>query len=298
MPKPPSLRLEKEPWRFLCRLLTNAMPVISDHAPAMPPFLKWAGGKRWFVRSYSHLLPKEFGRYFEPFLGSGAVFFYLAPQRAILSDKNVDLVTTYNVLKRNWRGIYRLLENHHAHHNSDYFYLMREARPATAVARAARLLYLNRTCWNGLYRVNQKGEFNVPIGTKSTVVLANDDFAAISRCLRRATIKAQDFEVTLKLAVQGDFVFLDPPYSVAHNNNGFVKYNHQLFSWNDQIRLRNAVRQAIARGVKVLLTNANHDSIRKLYSGIGSHTVVSRASVLAGDATFRRTAQELVICAI
>ena len=138
------------------------------------PFLKWAGGKRWFVTNHSDLLPQSFNRYIEPFLGSGAVFFHLQPQNALLGDSNKELVDTYRAIKSEWKLVYRYLRAHHTKHSKEYYYQIRKSRPISSASKAARFIYLNRTCWNGLYRVNLSGVFNVPIGTKSTVVFADD----------------------------------------------------------------------------------------------------------------------------
>jgi len=143
--------------------------------------------------------------------------------------------------------------------------------------------------------VNRKNEFNVPIGTKSNVVLPTDDFQRMSRVLGGADILAQDFESTLDSARHGDFVFVDPPYTVKHNLNGFVKYNDKIFQWADQIRLRDAVVRAATRGAMVLVTNANHQSIREIYEDVGRQEVVARASVLSGSAAHRIRTEELVV---
>lgn len=130
------------------------------------PFLKWAGGKRWFVEHTADLIPTFSGRYFEPFLGSGAIFFHLSPKGAVLSDSNTDLIKTYQAIRDDWEAVLFLLELHHRKHCKDYYYSIRSSEPSDKVEAAARFIYLNRTCWNGLYRVNLKGKFNVPIGTK------------------------------------------------------------------------------------------------------------------------------------
>lgn len=274
------------------------MPVVEDHSaipPPVLPFLKWAGGKRWFVKSYPELFPVNFRRYFEPFVGSGAVFFYLAPADAVLSDANPELIQTYLALKHGWKDVLTQLTIHHENHRKKYYYLLRGQTPEDRTSAAARLIYLNRTCWNGLYRVNLRGDFNVPIGTKKSVLFSTDDFASIAKRLKKTKIELADFEVIIDRARRNDFVFLDPPYTVAHNINGFLKYNDALFSWADQIRLRDAITRAVSRGVKVLLTNANHASIKKLYAGIGQQIIVSRPSVLAADASYRRQTKELVV---
>lgn len=263
-----------------------------DDFAVVPP-LKWAGGKRWFAARHLDLLPDSYDTYVEPFMGSGALFFSLKPDQAIISDINGELINLYEVIRDTPEALTAKLAEHQRCHCTDYYYEVRRARPRTALNRAARTLYLNRTCWNGLYRVNLQGEFNVPKGTKDSVVLATDNFDHLAKLLKKATIICQDFEHTLDAAKQGDFAFVDPPYTVAHNNNGFVKYNQNLFSWDDQIRLVDAVTRAANRGVKVLVTNAAHKSVISLYKGF-EQVIVDRAGVIAGDASMRGRYQELV----
>lgn len=268
----------------------NAVP-----ASVVAPFLKWVGGKRWFAERCLHLIPRDYGRYIEPFLGSGAMFFSLGPDEALLSDLNPDLIDCYHAIRDTPESIAERLAEHHRLHDKAHYYETRSAKPEDLVERAAWFIYLNRTCWNGLYRVNRRNEFNVPIGTKTSVVLPSDDFPASSRLLSGAEILHQDFEATLNSARAGDFVFVDPPYTVKHNLNGFLKYNDKIFSWADQLRLRDAVVRATERGALVLLTNANHSSIREIYEGVGRQHVVGRASVLAASAAHRSLTEELVI---
>lgn len=157
------------------------------------------------------------------------------------------------------------------------------------------MVYLNRTCWNGLYRVNKKGEFNVPIGTKTNVLLEEDNFELLSNILQFVNLDSCDFEITIDKAKKNDFIFVDPPYTVKHNLNGFVKYNENIFSWQDQIRLKNSISRAIDRGAHVLVTNANHKSIEELYKGCGKMILLNRASVIAGKAEARGIYSELAI---
>lgn len=259
------------------------------------PFLKWAGGKRWLTNRYAELLPLQFERYFEPFLGGGAVFFHLQPDDAVLADKNGDLINVYQQIKERWHELERALQRHQALHRKEYYYEERSRLRKSPLQRAAQFLYLNRTCWNGLYRVNLRGEFNVPIGTKSAVVLDTDNFEFTSTLLKNAKLKVSDFENILGEAEKGDFAFIDPPYVTRHNFNGFVKYNEDLFSWADQERLVEAVKRAAKRGVKLLITNAAHNSIRQLYKGIGKHRDLDRASVLAADSANRGVTTEVAI---
>lgn len=256
------------------------------------PFLKWAGGKRWFVTKHADLLNVSFERYVEPFLGGGAIFFHLAPKRALLADINKGLIDCYKTIRSDWRVVLKLLEIHQKHHSPDYYYEVREMRPTGKIAKAAQFIYLNRTCWNGLYRVNLRGEFNVPIGTKTSVVLDTDDFAETSRLLRRTRLKSQDFEKTLDECRAGDLVFVDPPYTVKHNFNGFIKYNEKLFSWPDQTRLRDCLFDVKERGAHIVLLNADHEQVTQLYRGFGEELKLERFSVLAGKSDFRRLSTE------
>lgn len=259
----------------------------------LPPFLKWAGGKRWLV-SAGIPAPTNFERLVEPFLGSAAVFFAMTPESALLTDLNHDLINLFQVVQEHPLALQLELEGHHRAHSKAYYYMMRAKEEEDTIRRAARMLYLNRTCWNGLYRVNKKGEFNVPIGTKSTVVMQGEIFSEYAKVLRSASFMCQDFEVTIDSCGDGDFLFVDPPYTVKHNMNGFVKYNEQIFNWDDQIRLVAALRRAGKRGASILVTNADHESVLDLYRGDFEYRSVARNSVLAGSASHRgRTTEAL-----
>jgi len=260
----------------------------------LKPFLKWAGGKRWFVNNYSNLLPKRYNIYIEPFLGSGAVFFFLCPERAFLGDSNRDLINTYIAVKNDWPLVYRYLREHHRNHSYDYYYKVREFYPRSLSSCAARFIYLNRTCWNGLYRVNRNGFFNVPIGTKATVIHDDDDFEGVSEALQVADLYPYDFEDLIDSASKDDFVFVDPPYTVRHNNNAFIKYNEKLFSWSDQERLFFALKSAKERGAQIVGTNACNEGLRELYEGTFNTRVVSRYSSISSDVKNRKSFEELV----
>lgn len=268
---------------------------LDGGATKVAPFLKWAGGKRWLVDKFGSILNIEFDRYIEPFLGSGAIYFKLAPQSAILADANSQLIETYQAIKDDWKSVQQLLQQHHELHTNDYYYIVREQSPSNKSERAARFIYLNRTCWNGLYRVNLKGKFNVPIGTKKNVIMDSDNFEDTSKLLSNAILLHADYKTSLAKATKGDFVFVDPPYTVKHNHNGFVKYNESLFTWEDQVSLKSAICEAVDRGAKVIVTNANHESIKELYKGIGEHIVLDRASIIAGDSEKRGRYEELLI---
>jgi DNA adenine methylase len=277
---------------YVDRMLTNsADPAVESRLP----FLKWAGGKRWFVNRYLDTVPVQFDRYIEPFLGSGALFFALKPRRAILSDVNAELIATFGAIRANWKGVVALLREYQGLHSNKFYYRARSSQPKSAHARAAKFIYLNRTCWNGLYRVNKRGQFNVPIGTRQNVVLSTDDFCEVSTALKRASLVTSDFEPIIRQARRGDLIFADPPYVTAHSQNGFLKYNEKLFCWNDQVRLRDSLREARERGVQVLATNADCPLIRGLYEGDFTTRVVTRSSAIASSATRRGVRAELVI---
>jgi len=262
----------------------------------LAPFLKWPGGKRWFVANHANILPTRFRCYIEPFLGGGSVYFHLQPQHAILGDANEDLITTYRALRHNWQRLATLLQKHQANHSRRHYYIVRASRPLTPAAKAARLIYLNRTSFNGIYRVNRLGQFNVPKGDRSSVLLPSDDLRRTSALLRQAELRVADFEATLSEARRGDLVFADPPYTVRHDNNGFRKYNEVLFSWDDQLRLAAALGRARDRGAIVVSTNANHHSVRTIYQKYGFRlATISRFSSISGDPGSRRPLRELVI---
>ncbi len=259
------------------------------------PFLKWPGGKRWLVRRYSPLFPSTYQRYLEPFLGGAAVFFHLAPRCALLSDTNKDLVNVYQCLKKHAKTIDQQLCDLQRKHSEKLYYRIRAMRPTGSVDQAVRFLYLNRTCFNGIYRVNLKGDFNVPIGTKNLVAYPDGYLEVVSKCLRHASIRHVDFEVAIDGAATGDFIFADPPYTVMHNNNNFLKYNSSLFSWSDQVKLAAALKRAAARGAAFMVSNADHLCVRDLYAGLGNHFQVNRSSILAANSLRRRKTTELLI---
>lgn len=261
----------------------------------LKPFLKWAGGKRWFVANYADVLPRKYNRYIEPFLGSGAVFFHLRPQRALLGDVNSELVEAYQAIKDDWKLVFRYLKEHHNNHSRKYYYEIRDAVRTSPASRAARFIYLNRTCWNGLYRVNLKGIYNVPIGTKSSVVFEDDCFDEIAVALKFAKLITGDFEDLIDVAERGDLVFVDPPYTVRHNHNAFIKYNEKLFSWYDQERLFYALKRAKNRGAQIVGTNAYHKSVKDLYRDTFDCYSVSRVSSISSKVESRKKFDELLI---
>lgn len=258
------------------------------------PFLKWAGGKRWLVSAHPDLLPVSYKRYYEVFLGSGAVYFSMRPKIATLSDLNEELIECYSVLRDEWQNVVERLHFHQRLHSKDYYYQVRGSKPRLLANKAARFIYLNRTCWNGLYRVNLNGEFNVPVGTKTNVLLDSDNFEELSLLLKNTKLLTADFEEVIDKAHSGDFIFADPPYTIRHNFNGFVKYNEKIFHWDDQVRLRDCLVRASNRGCQILLTNANHPSVVELYQNDFELISLRRSSVIAADSKNRGMYEELI----
>lgn len=253
------------------------IPISSITSP-----IRWAGGKRWLVNRYPNLFISRSGRLIEPFAGSAAVFFATLPEEAVLSDMNEELIDVYRAIRLNPTAVMDSLRSHDAKHNKEYFYEMRASKENDIVAASSRMIYLNRTCFNALYRVNRKGQFNVPLGSKVSVMRHDDNFAEISALLQRAKLIHGDFESAIALAEPGDLIYADPPYTVKHNLNGFVKYNEKIFTFEDQIRLKRCLDVAVSRGVDVLVSNADHESIRELYDGFGLIKSIGRASLIAG----------------
>jgi DNA adenine methylase len=259
------------------------------------PFLRWVGSKHKLLTQILPFIPKRFDRYFEPFLGSGSLFFHLRPAKAVLSDTNSDLVETFKAIRDNPYAVIRYLDG--AAPDPDLYYKIRRERSKGRLKRASEFIYLNKTSWNGLYRVNLKGEFNVPFGApKTDFIFDRQVILDCSVALRRRGVRllTVDFESACQQAKAGDFVFLDPPYVTAHNNNGFIEYNEKIFGWEDQVRLANLSRVLAARGVSVVITNANHPPLLSLFDGF--HVAeISRTSTLASKASSRKPVTEVVL---
>jgi DNA adenine methylase len=262
--------------------------------PSVKPFVKWPGGKQWLAGAAPHLVPVRWrGRYYEPFAGGAAFFFALEPALATLSDRNWELMTTYRAIRGNVEAVMRLLKR--CRYDEKFYYQIRESRPRSGAAIAARLLYLNRTCWNGLYRVNRKGRFNTPFGrfTNPTICDAKR-LGATATLLRRARLRDGDFDDVVSDAKRGDLVYFDPPYITGHQRNGFLKYNAPLFSWADQQRLARVASVLAGRGVQVLISNADHSTVSSLYVGF-HHYRVHRKSLIAGPADSRGVVTEVLL---
>ena len=257
------------------------------------PFIKWLGGKRWLANEISgRICGSRFNRYFEPFLGGGAVFFSLRIKPAILSDINKELVNAYIQVRDNPTLILDRLMTMTV--DSRNYYEVRNLEPRDKIQKAVRFLYLNRTAFGGIYRLNGKGKFNVPYGNyeRGTEILWKDELLIrASAALQGADIRCSDFEKPLDRAKEGDLVYCDPTYTTMHNNNGFRRYNEKSFSWADQERLAEACHKAASRGATIIVSNAWHEEIECLYGGFESFTV-ERMSVLCPYPSRRKTVRE------
>lgn len=270
----------------------------TELAPSRPdlPFLKWPGGKRWLASVIARVVRRHLsGRYYEPFLGGGAVFFHLKPSRATLSDINSDLINTYAAIRDSYHAVIAFLQMLPV---SKRVYLeVRSWKPTSRLERATRFLYLNRTAFGGIYRLNRDGEFNVPFGggKRTPAILWQGNLVeAAAAALRGATLLAADFSLVMRQAREGDVVYCDPTYTVAHENNGFLRYNERNFSWLDQQRLASAAQKARLRGATVIISNAHHKSVRSLYSG-ATITRIQRVSCVSASAKYRRKVCEYLI---
>lgn len=254
------------------------------------PFLRWAGSKRALLPHIVEALPSSYGAYHEPFLGSGSLFFLLRPERAFLGDSCPELIQTFDAVRDNVGAVLRYLRP--LKPNRALFYKIRSNRSTAPFKRAAEFIYLNKTCWNGLYRVNSEGKFNVPYGLPKTAnVIDETNIRACGAALSGANLHICDFESALKRVQRGDLVFLDPPYVTRHNNNGFIDYNERLFSWADQVRLARCAHDLADRGAHVLVTNAFHSDVIDLYNDFNL-IPINRASTLASNAAKRSRVTE------
>jgi len=259
-----------------------AMPFVVPRRIEAQPFLKWVGGKASLLRQLEEFFPYEIDRFFEPFLGGGAVFFNLKHRfpdlRPFLRDGNKELINCYRVVRDRPEELMRLLDEHAKGFRADgdkYFYDIRKQHDLTDdLARAARTIFLNKTCFNGLYRVNAKGEFNTPVGSnKNPNLYSRDNLLAASEALQTAQLEAQDFRKVLDEARRGDFIYFDPPYLPISAFSDFKRYTPDQFREADQVELARVFRELDAKGCRVVLSNSDHPRTRELYSGFPIHVV-------------------------
>lgn len=268
----------------------------SMNSKNLKPFLKWPGGKRWLFQVQAEIMPRNYRNYIEPFLGGGAAFFHICPQRAILSDINSDLINLYGIMKDAPQLLKEELIKHQKLHSPEHYYYVRALDTDDKIQKAGNFLYLNRTCYNGMYRVNRQGKFNVPIGSKENCIYDINEFNNYAEALCGASLLTCDFSESLLNASEGDLVFADPPYAMSRGKTGFLKYNEKVFTWSDQKRLFSALCAAKDRGVHVLATNVDYDEIEKMYLSAGFHVSrIARNSTIGGEHAKRGRITELVI---
>ncbi|MDD3825234.1 MAG: DNA adenine methylase [Anaerolineae bacterium] len=286
----------------------DSSPMPEAAAPRPTPFLKWAGGKGQLLAQFEPYWPAEFGRYFEPFLGGGAVFFHLyntgrlAGKEVVLVDRLEELINCFRVVRDQVEALIAELRRHEPHKlDREYYGRVRawDREPDYAlrgeVERAARLLYLNRTCYNGLYRVNRRGQFNVPFGRyRNPTVCDAPNLRAAARALEGVRLVAGDFEAVLEEAGPGDLVYLDPPYQPLSATANFTAYTAGDFAFDDQRRLARLFRELDARGCQVMLSNSDTESIRALYVGY-TQVVLHAARPINSRARGRGPVPELLV---
>jgi len=240
------------------------------------PFVKWAGGKRQLIPILNQNLPESFGTYYEPFLGGGALLFHILTdkngQKCSISDLNSDLVLAYTTIRDRVDSLIASLKNHEKNYQKDsasYYYSIRESNPRSEIEKTSRLIFLNRTCFNGLYRVNSKGKFNVPLGKYSNPNIVNEEnLYAVSNILQssRISIKCRDFEAVLRDAKKGDLVYFDPPYQPTSATANFTSYTNKDFTYDDLTRLAELCLKLDSRGCNVLLSNSDSKEVADIFA--------------------------------
>jgi len=258
----------------------NLTPHTQPH-----PFLKWAGGKRQLIPQMNNFFPKNYNRYIEPFIGGGAVFFHLLPDDSIISDNNPDLINCYRVVKQDVEGLIKSLKIHK--YEKDYYYEIRaldrdrkKYAELSDVEKASRSIYLNKSGYNGLYRVNSKGFFNVPFGRhKNPNICDEENLRKVSQVLKNVKIYLGSFEICLDFAEKNDFVYLDPPYYPLSDTALFTSYTKKSFDRSSQIKLFEVFKELNNRECNILLSNSYSDFILDLYNDFKIVTLKAKRNI-------------------
>lgn len=264
------------------------------------PFIKWAGGKKQLLEQINKYLPQKYNKYLEPFAGGGALFFYLLPNKAILIDNNKELINCYRVIQNIIGELINSLKKHK--NEKDYFYKIRsldripeEFKKLSSVERASRTIFLNKCCFNGLYRVNSKGEFNVPFGKYENPKFCDEEnLLTVNKVLKDIQIINGDFKECLELAEKDDFIYFDPPYQPVSTTANFTSYTKENFNKEDQVRLFKVYEELDNRGCKVMLSNSYNEFILDLYKKYDLKTVYARRAINS-DASGRGQIKEVLI---
>lgn len=254
--------------------------------PDAHPFVKWAGGKGSLIGAIAERIPKDrtFRRYVEPFVGAGAMFFWMRRSypalRCAIGDSNEELMGSYRAIRDHVDDVLAKLETHAMMHGKEHYYAVRSRVPHAPIERAARFIYLNRTCYNGLYRVNRKGEFNVPIGRYDNPKIVNrENLLAVATTLEHTDLRTGDFGDLTADCEAGDLVYLDPPYDPLSETSHFTSYTRDGFGRPEQERLAATFEAMVGKGASVILSNSNTDLIRKLYTGLTPSVVIDEVEV-------------------
>ena len=285
---------------MLLRDRRDLRPALPD--PVASPVIKWVGGKSKLLPELTARLPARFERYFEPFAGGAALFFRVAPERAVLADSNADLIALYTCLSRDVAAVIRKLEHHRAAHCEAHYYATRtqwndRELPWTTAERAATFIYLNKTCFNGLWRVNRAGAFNVPIGRYTDPpICVPEALRAASARLRRASLRCGDYREVVADARRGDFLYFDPPYDPVTPTANFTSYTAGAFGADEQRELAETARGLVARGCRVMLSNSDTPLIRSLYRGFRIEQVKC-ARAINSNAAKRGDVDEVIMTA-
>lgn len=258
------------------------MKTIQKSQSTLQPFTKWTGGKRQLLPIIKSLMPDNYNNYFEPFIGGGALFFDLSPDKAVINDFNNELINCYQQIKKYPQKLIELLAKHQENNSKEYYLELRSADrdnridKMTNVERAARIMYMLRVDFNGLYRVNSKNQFNVPYGWyKNPKIVDSDLILSISQYLNSNNIKilTGDFEKAVQDVVAGDFVYFDPPYIPLSETSAFTSYTHEGFTYEDQVRLRDCFKKLDEKGAFVMLSNSSSPLVEELYKDFNIHKV-------------------------
>lgn len=274
--------------------------------PLVTPVLKWVGGKRQLLKEILPLIPNEISTYYEPFVGGGAVLFSLQPKKALINDYNIELINVYKVITNNPNDLIKILEEHENKNNAEYFYKIRQLdrtsdyKKLSAVERAARIIYLNKTCYNGLYRVNQAGQFNSPYGKyRNPNIVNSPTIKALNNYFNnnQITITSGDYKDSLKKirANTKAFVYLDPPYYPLSTSSSFTGYTDNGFNDKQQIELKNECDKLNNKGIKFLLSNSSCDFIDELYKNDYNIKIIKAKRVLNSDGNKRGEIDEVLI---
>ncbi len=270
------------------------------------PFVKWVGGKKQLIEVINLYRPKTFGRYYEPFVGGGSVFMNLQYSKTTINDYNTELINVYEVVRDSVDELLSVLKIHAENNSQEYFYSLREwdrtgiLEKKSSVERAARFIYLNKTCYNGLFRVNAQGQFNVPYGRYKNPNIVNEEvLRADSKFLKKSTIKILkgDFEKSVKSAKKGDFIYLDPPYApLVEDTHSFVGYTLNGFGYDEQLRLRDLFVKLDKKGCYVMLSNSSSKIIHELYKDyVDTTEIVGATRMVNSKASGRGKVDEVLI---